>query len=178
VASFADPEAATPASGEYFISGNVNSSRGDEDMNMKSQLQALVFTAAIVVPSLLTFAAQGNKYQPSVLPPARKAARVTITQGPELESVHGSQAIIRWISNNPGGSDEHFAVAHYGTAPDRLDQTAKSHIRLNQNHATTVFRVLVLDLRPKTTYYYQVDSSDGNGTSDGVKGPTRRFTTP
>lgn len=112
-----------------------------------------------------------------VIPPAQKASRVQISEGPELESTHDTQAIIRWTSNNPGGSDEHFAVLHYGTDPKNLNLTAKSHIRLNQQHSYTVFRVRVLDLRPHTTYFYTVDSEDSKGNSDGVQGPTKSFST-
>jgi phosphodiesterase/alkaline phosphatase D-like protein len=113
-----------------------------------------------------------------ILPPARRTARVHITEGPKLESVKDNVAIIRWTSNNPGGTDEHFGVVHYGTDPAHLDQMAKSHIRLNQNHTYTVFRVRVADLKPQTTYYYTVDSMQGTGASDGVKSKVTRFTNP
>src|SRR5260370_8750952 len=74
------------------------------------------------------------------VPPAKKALRVRITQGPEIESANSAFTIIRWTSNNPGGSPDHFAVMNYD--PDRnLTQTAKSTIRLNQNHRFTIFRV-------------------------------------
>jgi phosphodiesterase/alkaline phosphatase D-like protein len=112
-----------------------------------------------------------------ILPPAEKAARVQITEGPALESAMDNWAIIRWTSNNPGGTDDHWAVAHYGTDPKNLSVTAKSHIRLNQEHSYTVFRVRVVGLKPKTTYYYAVDSMESNGKSDGVKSPVRQFTT-
>jgi len=112
-----------------------------------------------------------------VSPTTRKAASVRITQGPEIERVDPDFAIIRWTSNNPGGSDEHYGVVHYGTNPKELSQTAKSHIRLNQNHSYTVFRVRVEDLAPRTKYYYTVDSMGANGTSDGVKSTVKQFTT-
>ena len=76
-----------------------------------------------------------------ILAPAKRSARVHITEGPRLESVRDNEAIISWTSNNPGGTDEHFGVVHYGTDPEHLTETAKSHIRLNQNHPYTVFRV-------------------------------------
>jgi phosphodiesterase/alkaline phosphatase D-like protein len=117
-------------------------------------------------------------YQPKILPPAKPAARVLITEGPALESVRDNSAIIRWTSNNPGGSDEHFGVVHYGTDPDHLSQMAKSHIRLNQNHSHTVFRVLVDGLQPQTTYYYTVDSTQATGKSDGVNSSVHQFTNP
>lgn len=110
--------------------------------------------------------------------PAKKASHVQITEGPSLESAQTTWAIITWTSNNPGGSDEHFGVVHYGTNPKDLSQTAKSHIRLNQQHSYTVFRVRVLNLEPHTTYYYTVDSMNPDGTSDGVKSPVKQFATP
>ena len=122
-------------------------------------------------------AAQTSPYSPKILPPAAKAARVQITQGPELESANNNSAIITWTSNNPGGSDEHFGVVHYGTDPKEISQTAKSPIRLNQNHPYTVFRVRVNGLTSGRTYYYTVDSMSADGTSDGVKSSVNRFTT-
>jgi Purple acid Phosphatase, N-terminal domain len=113
-----------------------------------------------------------------LIPPAKKASHVQITEGPSLESAQGTWAIVTWTSNNPGGSDEHFGVVHYGTNPKDLSQTAKSHIRLNQQHSYTVFRVRVLNLQPHTTYYYTVDSMAPDGTSDGVKSPVKQFATP
>jgi phosphodiesterase/alkaline phosphatase D-like protein len=112
-----------------------------------------------------------------LIPPAKKASHVQITEGPSLESAQDTWAIITWTSSNPGGSDEHFGVVHYGTDPKDLSQTAKSHIRLNQQHSYTVFRVRLLNLQPHTTYYYMVDSMDPNGTSDGVKSPVKQFAT-
>jgi phosphodiesterase/alkaline phosphatase D-like protein len=109
--------------------------------------------------------------------PSKQTSRVHITKGPALESARGDWAIITWTSNNPGGSDEHFGVVHYGTDPKNLTQTAKSHIRLNRNHSYTVFRVRVDGLQPKTTYYYQVDSANATGASDGVTSPVKTFMT-
>jgi hypothetical protein len=113
-----------------------------------------------------------------VLPPADKAARVRITQGPEIELASDYLTIIRWTTNNPGGSDEHFGVVHYGTDPKHLSETAKSHIRLNRGHSDTVFRVRLGALKPKTTYYYKVTSIGSNGKSDGEESPIGQFTTP
>ncbi|MGI8770712.1 MAG: fibronectin type III domain-containing protein [Acidobacteriaceae bacterium] len=114
----------------------------------------------------------------TILAPAKAAAHVRIKNGPELESVKDNVAIIRWTSNNPGGSDEHFGVVHYGADRAHLDQVAKSHIRLNQNHPETVFRVRVDGLKPQTTYFYTVDSMQGNGRTDGVKSGVSHFTNP
>ncbi|MCU1284130.1 MAG: hypothetical protein JWO13_480 [Acidobacteriales bacterium] len=110
-------------------------------------------------------------------PTTPKAAHVKITQGPEPEMAKEYLTIIRWTTTNPGGSPEHFAVVHYGTDPKNLSQTAKSPIRLNPNHPTTIFRVRIHGLKPATTYYYTVDSMEANGKGDGVKSAVKRFTT-
>jgi len=124
-----------------------------------------------------TIAAQANPYTPTIPPPAPKAAHLQITQGPELEMANDKFAIIKWRSNNPGGSDEHYGIVHYGTDPDDLSQTAKSPIRINRNHAYTDFRVRLAGLSPRTTYYYTVDSMEANGTDDGVKSAVNEFST-
>jgi Purple acid Phosphatase, N-terminal domain len=113
-----------------------------------------------------------------VSPTTAKAAKVRITQGPGIERNDAYLVIIRWTSNNPGGTPEHYGVVHYGTNPKELIQTAKSPIRLNPSHTETVFRVRMGDLAPRTTYYYTVDSVEANGKSDGVKSSVRHFTTP
>jgi len=107
----------------------------------------------------------------------KKAASVEITQGPEIERADSYLTIVRWTTNNPGGSPQHYGVVHYGTNPNDLSQTAKSPIRLNPSHSDTVFRVRINGLKSKTTYYYTVDPMEANGTSDGVKSTVKRFTT-
>ena len=112
-----------------------------------------------------------------VLPPAKKAEHVDITKGPALELARDDFAIIRWTTNNPGGTDVHFGVVHYGTDPKDLSQTAKSPIRVNRGHPETIFRVRMPGLKPRTTYYYKVTSTESNGKSDGVESPINQFTT-
>jgi len=110
-------------------------------------------------------------------PIVKKATSVRIIEGPALERTDPDFAIIRWTSNNPGGSPEHYGVVHYGTNPKELNQTAKSPIRLNPGHSYTVFRVRMEELKPGTTYYYTVDSIEANGRDDGVKSSVKHFTT-
>jgi hypothetical protein len=121
--------------------------------------------------------AQNSAYTPEILPPAPKAASVKITEGPRLELARTNWAIIRWRTSNPGGTDQHFGIVHYGTNPNELSQTAKSPIRVNRYHSDTMFRVRVLDLSPQTTYYYTVDSVGSTGESDGVKSSVNKFST-
>jgi phosphodiesterase/alkaline phosphatase D-like protein len=112
-----------------------------------------------------------------VSPTTPKAARVRITQGPAPEMARDYLTIIRWTTNNPGGSPEHYGIVHYGTDPKNLNQTAKSPIRLNPGHDTTVFRVRMVGLKPGTTYYYIVESEGATGTKDRVTSTVKQFTT-
>jgi hypothetical protein len=112
-----------------------------------------------------------------VAPSTEKADSVKITQGPEIEQANSYLTIVRWTTNNPGGSPEHYGVVHYGTNPKDLSQTAKSPIRLNPSHPDTVFRVRIENLQPGTTYYYKVDSMEASGKGDGVTSKVKTFKT-
>ena len=134
---------------------------------MKKALLAL--SIMILSGSLLALA------QESPITP--RAERVQISGGPEVPLVGGYLTVIRWTVNNPGGLPVHYGVVHYGRDPKHLSQTGKNPIRLNPNHSSSVFRVNLYDLPPKTTYYYTVESMDSSGKSDGVKSPIKSFTT-
>src|SRR5258708_19229909 len=110
-------------------------------------------------------------------PTTPKAARVQIIQGPEI-ALASWFTVIRWTTNNPGGSPVHYGVVHYGTDPKDLSQTAKNPIRLNPYHSSTVFRVHLYNLRPRTTYSSTFDSMESTGKSDGVTSPVQNFTPP
>jgi hypothetical protein len=140
--------------------------------SMNKLLVKLMITAA--AGSLLCF----NATVAQILPPQKRAEHVEITKAPELESANSWMAIVRWITTNPRGNDEHYGVVHYGTDPEDLTQTARGHIRVNRAHPETVFRVRLVDLKPQMTYYYKVTSVGADGESDGVEGPVSKFTTP
>src|SRR5438270_11000934 len=136
---------------------NLNDWAGGPSMNRR----LLNLAVSMVVGSLfysMPAAAQ-------VAPSTKKTESVKITQGPEIERADAYLTIVRWTTNNPGGSPEHYGLVHYGTNPKDLGQTAKSPIRLNPGHSDTVFRVRINDLKSKTTYYYKVDSMEANGKS-------------
>jgi phosphodiesterase/alkaline phosphatase D-like protein len=143
-----------------------------ESLTMNKLLLKLAVT--VTVGGLLAF----NPTIAQILPPAKKARRVKITKKPALELARENSAIIRWTTNNPGGTDVHFAVIHYGTNRSDLSRMAKSQIRINRAHPETIFRVRVGGLKPRTTYYYRVTSMESNGKSDGVKSSVSQFTTP
>ena len=140
-------------------------------MNRRVSLtRALALVAAVILFS--------NPSVAQILPPTKPAGHVKIIKGPALESAVPDMAILRWTSTNPGGDDEHYAVAHYGTDSHNLSETAKSNIRLNRYHAETIFRVRLVGLKPQTTYYYWVTSMGADGRNDPVKSGINNFTTP
>ena len=110
-------------------------------------------------------------------PTTPKAAQVRIIQGPKIELAKEHFTVIRWTTNNPGGSPVHYGIVRYGTDPKDLSKIAKNPIRLNPDHSSTVFRVRLDNLKPRTTYYYRVDSMESDGKSDGVTSPVQSFTT-
>jgi Purple acid Phosphatase, N-terminal domain len=113
-----------------------------------------------------------------VSPTTPEAPRMRIIEGPKIELAKENLTIISWTTDNPGGSSVHYGVVHYGTDPNRLIETAKSPIRLNPDHSSTVFRVRLDDLKPQTTYYYTIDSMQASGKRDRVKSSVNHFTTP
>jgi Purple acid Phosphatase, N-terminal domain len=67
---------------------------------------------------------------------------------------------------------------HYGTDPKNLSETARSPVRLNPDHPSTIFRVRVSGLKSGTTYYYTVGAEGADGTVDQMESPTKQFTVP
>jgi hypothetical protein len=139
-------------------------------------MNRLLLIAAITM--MVRSLALANPSAAQVLPPAPKSPRVAISKAPKLELASDYLTIIRWTTNNPGGSDVHYGIVRYGTNPKNLSQTAKSPLRLNRGHPYTIFRVRIDGLKPTTTYYYTVSSEASNGTSDGVTSSVYKFTTP
>src|SRR6266404_1058586 len=88
----------------------------------------------LVMTTAIAAAMFANPVAAQVPPPAKKARRVQIVKAPGLEMAAGHLTIITWTTNNPGGTDDHYGVVHYGTDPKNLSKTAKSPIRLNQGH--------------------------------------------
>src|SRR5216684_987242 len=115
------------------------------------------------VPLILAISVLSGSLLAQESPTTPKAERVRIIQGPKVELAREHLTIISWTTNNPGGSPVHYGIVHYGTDRNGLSETAKSPIRLNPDHASTVFRVRLDDLRAGTTYYYRVDSMQASG---------------
>jgi hypothetical protein len=137
--------------------------------SMSKSFLTLIAVAASLIGSNPIIAQQ--------IPGNQRARSVQIIVGPAVESATERSAIIRWMSTTPAGPAEHFGVVHYGTDPEDLSQMAESPMRLNMAHPNTIFRVRVEGLMPRTTYYYTVDSTGPDGSSDGVKVTVNQFTT-
>ena len=135
----------------------------------------LLSLAITVWVSILTFPIQGVSQQRVA---AKTAGHMQIIKGPELESATDNYAIIRWTTNTGSSRIEH-SVVHYGTDPKDLNRRAESINRWNQNLPYMIHRVSVMNLMPRTTYYYKVESVRGDGTPLGGSSRTiSRFTTP
>src|SRR5260370_2227298 len=138
---------------------------------MRRLILALALVVAFACLTLLQFPAA----RVIAAAPAHNVAQ--ITAAPELESTNESIAIIRWTTTNPGGTDLHYGIVHYGTEAMNLSQVAKSPNRRNPSHPDMIFRVRIGGLNPQTTYYYTVESTGATGVNDGVSSQIRTFKT-
>jgi hypothetical protein len=101
-----------------------------------------------------------------------KAQKLSIINGPVVESAKADSAVIAWTTNTGGSS-----VIHYGTDPNNLSQTAQAPYADNENTSNQTHRVTLRNLKPGTKYYYVVDSGQGEGTGSEAKGAVASFTT-
>ena len=108
---------------------------------------------------------------------AGPADHAELIAGPELELATDTSAIVRWTTPNPGGTDRHAGIVHYGTDALSLTQIAKSPNRRNPKSPEMIFRVRILGLSSHTTYYYRVESAGATGASDRVSSAVRTFKT-
>ena len=108
--------------------------------------------ALLIILIMMTWILRGSLLAQES-PTTPMARHLRMIQGPKIELAREYLTIISWTTNNPGGSPVHYGIVHYGTDPSRLTETAKSPIRLNPDHASTVFLVrldnLSLDYSPR-----------------------------
>jgi phosphodiesterase/alkaline phosphatase D-like protein len=100
------------------------------------------------------------------------AERERITHGPVVESFGNSWATVAW-STDTGGS----SVVHYGTDRNHLDKMAESPYAASRDEKGVTHRVKIDHLRPGTTYFYAVDSGQGQGTGTSADSSVEEFTT-
>ena len=102
----------------------------------------------------------------------QKSAPEKITQGPVVEGVGDTWAVIAWTTNTGGSS-----VVHYGTDANNLNQTGQAPYSDNEKMASQNHRVHLKNLKPGTTYYFVADSGQGEGTGTEAKSSVAQFTT-
>ena len=96
-----------------------------------------------------------------------------ITNGPVAKEETQDSAEISWSTDAPGSS-----VVKYGTNPSALNETAeqpwggKRESNGDYNHT-----VWVKNLKPNTTYYYEVETGQGLGTGTEADSRTGQFHT-
>jgi hypothetical protein len=105
------------------------------------------------------------------------ASGARIIDGPMLEMSTNTSAIVRWTTNSVDGTAVRYGVVHLGVDPRDLRQLARSQNRWNRGPPTMTYRVWVDNLEPGLTYYYWVEFTDANGTSEGADNTVRQFTT-
>lgn len=88
---------------------------------------------------------------------------VKITGGPTLEYVDSNSATIAWSTNLRGSTR-----VTYGTDPNNLTQLAESP----WGAGGLTHRVKIQNLQPNTTYYFQIETGQAQGTGGAeVEGP-------
>jgi len=92
--------------------------------------------------------------------------KVRITSGPVVEQVTDTTATIAWSTNVNSGT-----TLRYGTEPDHLDLTA------NMPWGGYTHRVYLKGLKPGTTYFFQAESGEGQGTGTKATAAVDRFQT-
>jgi phosphodiesterase/alkaline phosphatase D-like protein len=80
---------------------------------------------------------------------------VKITGGPTIEYVDNNSAVIAWSTNRKGSTR-----VNYGTDPNNLTQLAESP----WGAGGLTHRVQIHNLKPNTTYYFQVETGQAQGT--------------
>ena len=90
----------------------------------------------------------------AVAAPAPQAGQdIRITNGPVIEEATSNAAVIAWSTDVPSSSQ-----VWYGTEKNNLTHSAEAPDNGSKTH-----RVRIANLKPNTTYYFQVESSQRHG---------------
>ena len=101
-----------------------------------------------------------------------KHAAVRITDGPRVEGTGDTWAVVAWTTNEASSS-----VLRYGTSANSLTQMAEAPYADTENANKQTHRVRITNLKPHTTYYFSVDSGQGEGTGTQARSNVGQFTT-
>jgi len=106
-------------------------------------------------------------------PAQNKAQAERITNGPVVKKTTDTVAEIAWSTDAPGSS-----IVKYGTSPNALNQTAEAPWggtkEANGDYNHTVW---VKNLRPNTSYYFVVETTQGAGTGTQTQSQPKEFHT-
>jgi len=128
---------------------------------MHKAMRKFALTVGIIVPAAALAFAQA---QPSEL---------KIIDGPSIESLTDTRAQIAWSTDV-----EASALVRYGTDQRKLDQIVREKWGGYKTQRSAVHRVQLQNLKPNTTYYYQVESGEGWHKAKNVaQSDVRAFTT-
>jgi phosphodiesterase/alkaline phosphatase D-like protein len=97
---------------------------------------------------------------------AQQDKNVQITNGPVVENVTGTTAQVAWSTNVNAST-----VLKYGTDRNNLTQTAETP------WGGLTHRATLNNLQPNTTYYFEVQSAQGQGTGTGALSQISEFKT-
>jgi len=103
---------------------------------------------------------------------AQKPEPVKIINGPVVEGVGDTWAVIAWTTNTGGST-----VVRFGTEQNSLTQTAQAPYADNEKTKAQNHRVRLTNLKPDTTYFFIVDSGQGEGTGTETKSQIGQFKT-
>jgi len=101
-----------------------------------------------------------------------KDPAVKIVNGPRVEGVGPTWAVIAWTTNTGGST-----VVRYGTDASNLSQKSESAYSDNEKTKAQNHRVHLKNLKPNTKYFFVVDSGQGEGTGTEAKSSVADFTT-
>jgi phosphodiesterase/alkaline phosphatase D-like protein len=101
-----------------------------------------------------------------------KDPTVKIVDGPRVEGVGPTWAVIAWTTNTGGST-----VVRYGTDANNLSQRSQSAYADNEKTKAQNHRVHLKNLKPNTKYFFVVDSGQGEGTGTEARSSVAEFTT-
>jgi phosphodiesterase/alkaline phosphatase D-like protein len=123
----------------------------------------LACRAVILAIVLAAFAAAQTQ---TPAPNADRPAPVQITNGPVVENVTDTTAIIAWSTNVNAGTS-----LRYGTDPEHLDKAA------GMPWGGFTHRVYLKNLQPGTKYFFQAESGKAQGTGTTATSVVMSFET-
>jgi Purple acid Phosphatase, N-terminal domain len=108
-----------------------------------------------------------------VASPQNRPQPERITNGPVVKQTMDTVAEIAWSTDAPGSS-----IVKYGTSPNALSETAEAPWggtkEPNGDYNHTVW---LKNLKPSTTYYFIVETTQGAGTATQTQSQPKEFHT-